>query len=296
MKQTGRRFNTKSPRAIVAVSEDIVNLRRTQFYLNQFLWSTELTYGYFLKYFIPNPEHLSNKIGDILNDIPIEAWYLNNQGYIKYPVTVSQHLENVRNNIGNICRSTLVNFTSAFEHYIENRIEHLRPIKMKNWGPFIQSISDSSLINGYSKLDFKKVVVADISRLIRNQIIHNPNSPLPTTLKDDIILHWKNSMLRKLQCTNWLEHYNEKILRDELNSGFGETIGQAISHVLQAQKEGKNLCIEFFYMLFAFTNYDNLAFQIEEALIDPNKIPEGRIEKREEIVRRKELIIEIITH
>jgi len=131
-------------------------------------------------------------------------------------------------------------------------------------------------------------------------MIHNPNAPLPVNLKDKFVIEKKRSLIEKLQYSNWINHFKTHVLIGEINSAFDETIGNAIDAVAQAKKDKKDLGVEFFYMLFTFTNYDSLAFQIEEALIplvpSGGSLPDGRIEKKAKTVRRNDLIVEIVTH
>jgi hypothetical protein len=62
-------------------------------------------------------------------------------------------------------------------------------------------------------------------------------------------------------------------------------IGQAVKHVDDARKNRKSLPIELFYMLFAFTNLDTLAFDIEEALVPHGSRPGGEITRKAAAVR-----------
>ncbi|MGE0637493.1 MAG: hypothetical protein AB7P01_13700 [Bacteroidia bacterium] len=89
---------------ILAVSPHLKSLRDNQHFLNQVLWSTEVSYGYFLEYFKPTEAQTEMRVFDVLGELPIEAWFLNNRGYIKYPASVKRHIQNVKENMSNICK------------------------------------------------------------------------------------------------------------------------------------------------------------------------------------------------
>jgi hypothetical protein len=290
-KTTGRRFGNVANRVIVAVSDALVQQRKTQYHLNTFVWSTELCYGIFLNSYQADELNFSKPVVELFQDVPLEAWYLNNQGYIKFPLTLERQIQQVKSNMVNICDAIIVYFYSAFELYLDSRVEHLRPSLLRSWGPLVQSLSHEELLQGVEALQFETVVKADICRLIRNLIVHESGIDLPLNLRDPKIEEWKVSLCKKAIQAKWGNIHDEKTIKKKINDSFGQVIGQAANEIKQARDSGKELPIQFFYMLFTFTNFDNLAFEIEEALIEKNRLPNGRIQKREELVRRKDLIV-----
>jgi hypothetical protein len=59
---------------------------------------------------------------------------------------------------------------------------------------------------------------------------------------------------------------------------------------VKARKDAKGPSYDFFYTLFAFTYLDDLAFEIEEALFDPDQPPVTTIYRHPSKVRNQEMI------
>jgi hypothetical protein len=76
-----------------------------------------------------------------------------------------------------------------------------------------------------------------------------------------------------------------------MNFATHQVVGQAVAHVQKANKDGKTLPLELFYMLFSFTNLDSLAFALEEALLPVGSRPTNQISRKQTAVRRTDLII-----
>src|SRR2546422_2795513 len=100
----------------------MVQLRATQTLLNQFLWTTELSYGYMLANSSTAFPDLTQSAVEVLGHVTTAAWYPNNQGRIKFGDTIGKVLEQINANTVHVYRAVLVYFASAFENYLKQRV------------------------------------------------------------------------------------------------------------------------------------------------------------------------------
>jgi hypothetical protein len=117
-------------------------------------------------------------------------------------------------------------------------------------------------------------------------MIHESFS-VPTSLVGAEVLEWKKRLSERACIAGWPQEH----VSTAVDYAANQVVGQAIDHVNAARQRGKQLPIELFYMLFNFANLDSLAFQIEEALLDPGSSPTGRITRKRAAIRRSDLII-----
>ena len=155
-------------RVVVAVSPQMNRLRDTQTVLNQFLWSTEISYGYILSKSeteFPDKDQLTF---DVLGHIATEAWFPNDQGRIKFTEPMGTLLELIKDNTVHVYRAVIVYFFSAFEDYLGER--NGLPKNTTHRGSYISSLSIPSLTEAPTSINVKTVVCADICKLIRNRL------------------------------------------------------------------------------------------------------------------------------
>jgi len=281
----GRRDGTVDLRVRVAVSNEMVGLRRTQAMLNGFWQTSELAYGYLLSEFEREPAHRDRPTVEVLGHIQSEVWFPNNQGRIKHTDTIGQTLNQVRDNTIHVYRATLISFFSAFEAYLDSRVDSLRPPNVR-WGEYVRSLSHASLRTAACALSLRTVLRADFCREIRNRMIHE-SFDAPTSVTDAHVLLWRARLSDRALAAGW----PASEVQAAVNDACSQVIGQAVNHVEDGTRNGKSLPIELFYMLFTFTNLDSLAFAIEEALQPHASRPGGEISRKEKAVRRFDLVI-----
>src|ERR1700731_2382145 len=114
-------------RADVAVSKENEELRTIQTYLNHFLWSSEIAYGYTLD--VVGRTFLNQEIpaNEAFAHLTSEAWDPTNQGRLKFVDTVGAFLDHVRSNTNHVYRAVIIFFASAFENYLDTRLKALKP-------------------------------------------------------------------------------------------------------------------------------------------------------------------------
>ncbi len=279
----GRKEGTEDTRIRVAVSGSMADLRRMQSVLNRFWQSSELAYGYLLSTMGSEMEDEERPTAEVLGHIQSEAWYPNNQGRIKHGDTIGQTLAQVRENTVHVFRATLISFFAAFEAYLEAEVK--RPKRRDGpWGPYVRSLV--SLRAADSPLPLRVVLCADVCREVRNRMVHE-SFKVPKSLDEACLNEWKDRLRRHALGADW----PEREVDEELNYAFNHVIGQASNLVEEAKKQDKTLSIEFFYMLFSFTNLDSLAFAIEEAIQPLHSRPGGEVLRKPEAVRRKDLVV-----
>jgi hypothetical protein len=292
----------------VRVSPDFAALRATQRRLNDFIWSTELCYGYVLvsDQLKARPNDWTH---DVLGHITTEAWYPTAKGKEKYRDKVSTFLKHVSDNTTYAYRAVIALFSSAFEDYLEAKRSLINPRDKKGkamnngWGPYLQSLCGPAL-NWEHELGLGKpvrlatVLGADLCRLLRNRIVHAPHG-LPLSLTDPEALSWQHKLQAALPDATW---YASTKAKDRLrwNRTVGDILTKAIrtfvggvAHSLARSKNlhGKVLPPEFFYMLFTFTALDALAFEIEEASIGPQARSDFMIFRDPSSVRRQDMLV-----
>ena len=265
----------------VRVSEKMVNFRMTQTFLNHFLWSTEIAYGHMLA---STPEYFSNPnqpAKDALQHILTEAWYPNDQGRMHLDETIGNVLKQVSDNRPHIYKAVLVLFASAFEYYLDQRVkpEICRKESRGSWGPYYKSLAIPKLLKAEYPLRLHTVLCADICRRIRNAMVHPPFSVQDLRLED---------LKKDVRKYNWAGWSHESF-----NDAWTEVIGKAKTAVKNALRSGKQLYEEYFYMLYNFTNLDNLAFEIEEALFPSIIVPkwEKTVKRKGIGIRREDLVV-----
>jgi hypothetical protein len=281
----GRRNGTVDVRATVAVSPTMATLRNSHRELNYFLYSTELSYGLVLTGADPRLADRERFVSKALANVYASAWYPSNQGRVKYRAQVSSFLDQLTRNMQHISRALLVMWYSHFENYLEERVRPLIKEKHKKWGPLTGSLFCDSLVKAATPVQLKTVLRADFCRLIRNLATH-ASSRLPDQYDHPDVADWIGDRTEDVK-TKWACPDPEKTV----NEAVDYVLGQAINHRNAAEKEGRRENLEHFYALFSFTNLDSLAVEIEEALLPPVGFCEGRITRKNEDVRRKDLIV-----
>ena len=117
----------------VAVAPERVVLRKMQFALNQVLWSTELSYGFFLKKATTEFPDKMRPADEVLGDVWTEAWHPNSRGRTKLTTTIGFLEQRVGENYSHLYRSVLITFSSYFEDYLNTRIEE----RGGGWGSYV---------------------------------------------------------------------------------------------------------------------------------------------------------------
>jgi hypothetical protein len=281
------KHSTKSDRVAVAVSKSMVQLRQMQGILNGFWQTSELAYGYVLSHADFLASDTDRPTVDVLGHIESQVWFPNNQGRIKREVTIGNTLKQIRQNTTYAYCATLLSFCAAFEAYLDTRITRLKRAG-NSWGPFVQSLSISELREAACPLPLRVVLCADFSRRIRNNLTH-AGRPIPKSLSDQEVKDWKASFHKGANQSHWPEGK----ISAAIEYAAYQVIGQAADRVNKEKANGRDLPFEYFYMLFNFTNLDNLAFAIEEAL-QPRVRPSSTdyVYRRLSDIRRHDLIIE----
>lgn len=275
-----------SSRVLVSVSESMARLRQTQSVLNGFWQTSELAYGYMLS----NSETLlkdpTRPTVELLGFIESAIWFPNNQGRIKLTENIDTTLKRVRDNTVFAYRASLLSFFCAFEDYLETEAEKFKPAKVKNWGEYVRSLSAPEFLNAPFPLPLRAIMCADFSREIRNCMVHE-NFSVPRSVQDPRIADWRTRLARRADEAGW----PKSEIKEAINFATHQVIGQAAMQVEKAQKEGKTLPVELFYMLFTFTNLDSLAFYIEEALLPENARTGSQVARKKTAIRRNDLIL-----
>jgi hypothetical protein len=81
---------------------------------------------------------------------------------------------------------------------------------------------------------------------------------------------------------------------NDVDQAIDTVVGTAGKQQAAALQEGREHPLELFYALLTFTNLDNLAFELQEALLPSNARPIGRIERQLQFIRRHDLIVEAL--
>jgi antirestriction protein ArdC len=107
---------------------------------------------------------------------------------------------------------------------------------------------------------------------------HREEAALPDTLNHPQTQGWIRSRVRDGEKPN------------DVKAAAEYVVGQAEAHLKDCAKNDKDLPLSFFYTLFAFTNFDSLAFEIEEALMPMNSNSTTTIRRQVRKVRRADLV------
>jgi hypothetical protein len=284
MPKDGRRSGQETPRLGMMVSSAMRALRDAQTKLNHFLWSSEICYGHLLSqvdaYFSDSEQPIWLTLGQVQSS----AWFPNSQGRLKYRETTGRFLEHTQANTTALYRHVLVAYYAHFEDYLTERVIDLRV--GNRWGPFIKSLSAPALREAQTPIPARTVLCADICRLIRNLVTHEPKSLLPMDVGDGIIGEWRTNLKAQASRVSWT------VTERDLNWAFHQVVGQVANHLRQGRADGKDLPPELFYLLFTFTNLDQLACQIEEATLPENVRLETWISRAADRIRRPDLVVE----
>lgn len=276
----GRRAGTIDPRVRVAVSEEMARLRRTQNRLNAFWANTELCYAYVLSHRDTVFADRGRRSVEVLGHLTSEVWYPSNQGRIKRDETVEAFLDAVTLNTVGVYRSTLIAFYSAFEVFLERRVGSLRT--GGRWGPFAFSLQRLRMAPWPLRLT--TVLRADLCRRLRNMLAHG-ETRLPHATDASPVNGWRRELARSARSGGW----SEAEAHEAADAAVNQVVGEALRQVEMAAETGKALPVDYFYMLFTFTNLDSLAFEIEEALIPEGEAPRSRVSRKATAVRREDL-------
>jgi hypothetical protein len=129
------------------------------------------------------------------------------------------------------------------------------------------------------------VLAADLIRRVRNLVAHGATN-LPERKDDPIITRWAeqaSSDLRKY----WEISSPEPAVRDAIE----RVVGQVANHLVSVEREHRRENVEHFYTLFALTNLDALAIEIEEALVQSIDSVTGKVGRKLQHIRRLDLIL-----
>jgi hypothetical protein len=303
----------------VRVSEAYALLRETQRRLNDFVWSTEICYGHTLAANELQSQR-SRMVDEVLAGVKAEAWYppakhrnvhddeAENLGRGKYRHTVDNFLGHVERNTRYIYLNCIVMFSTAFEEYLESRRDDIDPREPNgkrkgSWGPYCQSLCGPSVqwegsasTRGFQRpIQMGTVLTGDVARLLRNQIVHSQHA-LVLSINDSRVDAWSKDLTEKLNASSWQRSVQstnpvqrQRDAEHSVHNAIKGFLGAAEHKVKRARDtQGKELPIEFFYMLFTLTALDALAFEIEEAVIKESSeaaafvlIDEARVKRRD---------------
>jgi len=274
-------MDTKQSVVTVAVSEARARLREAQKELNWFLWSSELSYGFALTSQDLRLQDPECDINQALADVKSVAWYPNYKGAPKYRTKISTFKEQLLRNTTYMYRSVLISWYTYFEFFLEERV---RPVvnHKKYWGPLTHSLNASCLTVSKYSIRPRTVVLADLIRLIRNQMVHARFEAIDD-IEHDRVKQWRSDTI--------------SILRDDWHCTKPDAIvDAALEFVIKLAKKQKDslrqgLPIELFYTLYGFSNIDKLSFEIEEALLPFGTLEAGRLTRSAQDVRRKDIIV-----
>lgn len=306
----------------VRVSAAYALLRETQRRLNDFVWSTEISYCHTLA----DDELQSQRdcmVDEVLAGIKAEAWYPPSRhefsadekeeslGRGKYRHTTDNFLNHIERNTRHIYLNCIVMFSTVFEEYLESKRDRIDPRepngKPKNkWGPYCQSLCGTALhwepVTNVSQsqrpVQSKTILNADVARLLRNEVVHHP-AGLSTTAEAALPDEICKKLFRNLESSNlWQARVKTKNYaqwRSDLvhssQNAVNSFLGSAEHKMKRAREtQGKELPIEFFYMLFTLTALDALAFEIEEALIKDRSEADSFVLIDNKRVRRTDLL------
>jgi hypothetical protein len=267
-----------SRRIKVSVSPARIKFREAQGRINRTLWSTEICYGHVLATTEANPAISRRaRVWEVFGHAPTQAWYPNRQGELKYKTTVRRFLSDVRENMVSIHRPLMLQFYAEFETYLRDRVPDARQ-------SLIRSFATERFTRGPYRLCLESVIDAEIIRLARNAIAHNDQ--LPEDDQSTIVTEWLDSLKNEGRA---LRVWNASI--DDVRKGLEKLTSDISRQVDLSPRRGGRLSHEFFFALFSFTILDQLASEIEEALMEKPD-PDNWIWRSATGVRRRDLIVQ----
>jgi hypothetical protein len=158
--------------------------------------------------------------------------------------------------------------------------------KDESWGWYVRSLSHERLCSpSHTKypVRLETLARADVFRTIRNQFVHGLKLA-PSSTSDSRVGSLTNNLTTAIkEC--WPSAAAATIAEDARE----HTLGRAITKSDRSRRLKNAPPVEYFVTLFAFTSFDNLAFEIEEALIPPGSMPAGRVRRKGSAIRRPEL-------
>lgn len=272
-------------RVLVRVSPAMGQLRSMQGIFNGFWQTSDLAYGYALSKLNVYSGDIETPTKEVLGDIKSEVWVKNSKGLEKSTQPIGSTINQIRNNMAQVYRATMSGFFSAFESYLNVRVGYIKKPNDR-WGPFTRTLSHPVLKHGEYGLTLRAIVLADICRHIRNMYVHEPQSmeiEPGDAFWDDFAKH----QVRRWAAGNW----SEEEIQDALSHAKSKFFSTAKNKAKLAREGGKNISIDYFFMLFSFTNLSDLAFEIEEALYVTQLVDEIRIPQDKGKIRRNDLIV-----
>ncbi len=277
---------TQNPRpneqVSVAVSLAREKLRDAQRQLNWLLWSSELAYGVVLTTDDRRLTKHDDRVSVALASVEALAWYPNYKGGPHYDASVRSFREQLVRNTWVLYPPLLVAWFSHFEAYLEERV---RPVRGADtpWGPLTRSLAIPDLQKAPVRVRARTVVLADLVREMRNEAVHSGLTTVEGTDHSRIV-KWKKQTTLLLR-DHWRSRKPEELVDAALDFFIGLAHRQRID-------SARSLPLDYFYLLYALSNLDKLAFEIEEAMIPNGCIPPGRMRRWRVDVRRQDLIIE----
>lgn len=260
----------------IAVSEEYRRLREIQTFINRLVWSTELCYSYFIDVFKENKNLQKESIAEVFAELPMQAWFKNKNGTGKYNISLEEHNSIVEANQRFVFRSAIILYNSYFEEYLKSRIKS-DARKSKDGEEEMSFLLFLNLTNrdireSNLKFNLKNVIMADICRVIRNTIVHQPAETFLSI--NEVRMEIKKKITDKLmkkprgyvRCLH--EEYTESEKKEARDQAINEVIDNAIQEVNFAAERKVILPYEFFFMLFTFTNYNRIAAEIEQVLFE----------------------------
>lgn len=270
---------------LVPVSDAMKRLRDAQTRLNSLLWSTEIYYGHMLG----SDLSPSADVWAMFSHAKSHAWFPNKEGATKYNKSVAAFLKDVERNLDSLHRNVLINFYSYFEDFLA---AHFKGKFFKD--NFLNSVFIASK-NWPNKAYLPKpttVLLADLSRHIRNRIIHQGES-LPKKKDDQTVIE----MCKAFEPKRGSEGapmkralYFWQLDQTAILKCFNEFVGSVDNKCIVAAKKQNLGTHEFFYTLFTFTHLDNLAFEIEEALFQADMAQPAFIKRAADRVRNPAML------
>ncbi len=274
-----RRTGTLEPMCNVAVSEHMGRLRGAQSRLNFFLWTSELAYGFVLSSDDPRLARPDEFAAAALKNVKTEAWYPNTAGRIKYHGRVSSFLDQLKRNQVLVAHAAMLMWYSRFEEFLESRVRGIA--NPRSWGPLTLSLNIPAFTAAAWPLRRKTVLRADFCRYLRNLMTHE--NVLPDHPEHALAQEWIRDRKREVSKSFFA------VRSEEIEEAVQYTVGQAVNHLKDEPAAARNLSLTFFYALFAFTNLDSLAFEIEEALLPSNPPSTITIRRQSRKVRREDM-------
>lgn len=270
----------------VLVSDAMFRFRRAHSRLNAMLWSTEICYSHVLESAF-EPEAA---VWETFAHTKSNAWFPNREGKLKYDKNVGEFREDVETNMRHLHKNVLVEYYTHFEAYLASK---LKIKKGKSAAPFLWNVGRSPHFAGPYQPRPVTLLLADVSRCIRNRIVHHDRLPKAPNDKsvEEIVLG--------------LSRYgkaDERAAIERQMSAWGVSEARIADWVNDFVRGVSARCDDeggpaadirraFFYTLFTFTHFDALAFELEDATFDPARAAKKIFRKRSRI-RNKAMIAE----